>query len=321
MKPRVYVTRRLADVILDRISEYATVAVYDREDEPVPRQELLSAVEGVSGILSMLTDTMDAEVFSAAGPQLKVVANMAVGYDNISLKDAERFGVVVTNTPDVLTDTTADLVFALLLATARRLVEAEAYLRHGQWRTWSPSLLTGMDIHAATIGIIGMGRIAEAVLRRARGFDMHVLYYSRTRRPDLEQKYGCKFVSLDALLSTADFVVPLVPLSNETRGLIGKRELAQMKSTAVLINASRGPIVDQRALYNALRTRKIWAAGLDVMEREPIEPDDPLLTLDNVVLLPHIGSATIATRMRMASVAMDNLLEGVLGGNPPNRIL
>jgi glyoxylate reductase len=321
VKPLVYVTRCLPDVILERISKHATVSVYPLEDEPVPRQELLSAVQGVSGILSMLTETMDAEVFAAAGSQLKIVANMAVGHDNISLKDAQRLGITVTNTPDVLTDTTADLVFALLLATARRLPEADSYLRRGQWRTWSPLLLTGMDVHGATMGLIGIGRIAEAVLRRAHGFDMNVLYFSRTRRVDLEQKYGCTFVDMDTLLSTSDYVVPLVPLSTETTGLIGERAFSQMKSTAILINASRGPVVDQRALYNALSTRQIWAAGLDVFEREPIESDDPLLGLENVVLLPHIGSATVATRMRMASVAVDNLLKGLQGENPPNRVV
>lgn len=321
MKPRVYVTRRLPDVVLEKIAEDADVTVYQREDEPVPRHELLKAVQGVDGILSMLTDSIDAEVLATAGPQLKVVANMAVGFDNIALEDARRFGVIVTNTPDVLTDTTADLIFALLLATARRVVEADSFLRQNQWRTWSPMLLTGVDVHGATLGLVGMGRIAEAVVRRARGFDMNVHYHSRTRRLDVEEKYGCTFDTLDELLTSADFVVPLTPLSLETRGLIGERELALMKPTSVLINASRGPVVDQEALFKALQQRQIWAAGLDVFQQEPIPSDDPLLTLDNVVLLPHIGSASIQTRIRMAFVAAENLVKGVRGEAPPNRLV
>jgi glyoxylate reductase len=321
MKPRVYITRRLPDAILERIGQHADVTFFEREDVPVPRDTLLQAVRGVDGILAMLTDRVDAELFAAAGPQLKVVANMAVGYDNVVVEDARRFGVAVTNTPDVLTETTADLVFALLLATARRLVEADKFLREGRWKTWSPMLLTGLDVHGATLGVIGMGRIAEAVVRRAKGFDMQVIYYSRTRRPDVEEKYGCTYQTLDEVLRQADYVVPLTPLSDDTRGMIGARELSQMKPTAVLINASRGQVVDQEALYEALARRQIWAAGLDVFAEEPIRPDHPLLQLDNVVLLPHIGSATVQTRLKMASVAADNLIAGISGANPPNRIV
>jgi glyoxylate reductase len=321
MKPRVYVTRRLPDAILDRIRQHADVACFDQEDVPVPRATLLESVRGVDGILTMLTDRVDAELFEAAGPQLKVVANMAVGYDNVALEDARRFGVAVTNTPDVLTETTADLVFALILATARRVVEAEKFLREGRWQTWAPMLLTGMDVHGATIGVIGMGRIAQAVVRRAKGFAMKVIYHSRTRRPDVEEMYGCTYVALDDLLRQADFVVPLTPLSDETKGMIGARELSLMKPTAILINASRGQVVDQQALYDALARRRIWAAGLDVFSEEPIPPDNPLLTLDNVVLLPHIGSATVQTRLKMAAVAADNLIAGITGGNPPNRVV
>jgi glyoxylate reductase len=321
MKPRVYVTRRLPDAILDRIRQHAEVECFHREDVPVPRATLLQSVRGVDGILTMLTDRVDAELFEAAGPQLKVVANMAVGYDNVALEDARRFGVAVTNTPDVLTETTADLVFALMLATARRVVEADKFLREGRWQTWAPMLLTGMDVNGATLGVIGMGRIAQAVVRRAKGFDMKVIYHSRTRRTDVEQKYGCTWLALDDLLRQADFVVPLTPLSDETRGMIGARELSLMKSTAILINASRGQVVNQQALYHALASGQIWAAGLDVFAEEPIPPDDPLLTLDNVVLLPHIGSATVQTRLKMAAVAADNLIAGITGGNPPNRVV
>jgi len=321
LKPKVYVTRRLPDSVLDRIAAVADLQFFSDSQRPVPREELLKAVEGVDGILSMLTEKMDGEVFEAAGPQLKVVANMAVGYDNIVLADAKAHRVIVTNTPDVLTETTADLTFALVLATARRVTESERFLRDGKWQTWSPMLLTGQDVFGATLGIIGMGRIGEAVVKRARGFDMNVLYSSRSPHSNVELEYGCTFQTMDEVLKKSDFVVVLTPLTEQTRGFIGARELSLMKPTAILINTARGPIVDERALYDALAKKQICAAGLDVFEQEPIAPDHPFLRLDNVVLLPHIGSASVQTRLRMANLATTNLLEAVLHGNPPNRVV
>lgn len=320
-RPRIYVTRRLQDVVMDELMQQADITFHPEADRPVPREDLLRGVQGVDGILSMLTERIDREVFDAAGPQLKVVANMAVGYDNIDVEEARRRGVKVTNTPDVLTETTADLTFALLMAAARRLTEAERFLREGRWQTWSPTLLAGQDVYGATLGIVGMGRIGQAVARRAQGFAMRVLYHNRSRSVQTEQALGCEYKPLDELLREADFVVVLTPLTPETRGLIGRRELSLMKPSAVLVNAARGPVVDEAALVEALQNRTIWSAGLDVYEREPIAPDHPLLALDNVVLLPHIGSASIRTRLEMARMAARSAVAGALGEEPPNRVV
>ncbi|HHW26387.1 MAG TPA: D-glycerate dehydrogenase, partial [Firmicutes bacterium] len=253
-------------------------------------------------------------------PRLKVVANMAVGYDNIDVAECTRRGIVVTNTPGVLTETTADLAFALILAAARRVTEAERYLRQGQWKTWSPMLLTGVDVHGATLGIVGLGRIGEAVARRARGFSMRVLYANRSARPEVEAALGIERRGLDELLKSSDFVSIHVPLNDSTRHLIGERELNLMKPTAVLVNTSRGPVVNERDLYRALKDRRIFAAGLDVFDTEPIRSDNPLLELDNVVLLPHIGSASIATRTQMAVMAARNLTQVLAGQTPQNPV-
>jgi glyoxylate reductase len=264
---------------------------------------------------------MDKEALDAAGPKLRVVSNMAVGYDNIDIETARQRGIVVTNTPDVLTETTADLAFALLLATARRLPEAERLLRSGQWGHWSPFWCTGLDVYGKTLGIVGMGRIGQAVARRAAGFGMRILYNSRSPKPDVDTRLGCSFCSLDQLLAESDFVVILTALSDETRGLIGRREFSLMKKTAILINVARGAVVDEEALYHALKERRIWAAGLDVYAHEPIPAGHPLLTLDNVVALPHIGSATVETRMNMARLAIRNLLAVLQGTEPPYRVV
>lgn len=245
---------------------------------------------------------------------------MAVGYNNIDVSAATRKGIMVTNTPDVLTETTADLTFALLMATARRLLEASDYLRRGEWKTWSPMLLTGQDVHGATLGIIGMGRIGEAVAKRAKGFDMRVLYHNRNRKPEVEEKLGVTYADLPTLLKESDFVCILTPYTSETHHLIGKGELAIMKKTAVLINTSRGGVVDENALYEALTTGTILAAGLDVFEQEPVPLNHPLLSLPNVVALPHIGSASVQTRTRMAELAAQNLLQALAGELPENLV-
>lgn len=318
-RPRVYVTRRLPEPALDAIAAACDCRVWPETDVPVPRGELIRQVADVDGILALLTERIDGELLDAA-PRCRVVANMAVGYDNVDVAALTARRVLLTNTPGVLTETTADLTFALILATARRLIEADRFLREGRWKTWSPLLLAGQDVHGATLGIIGCGRIGAAVARRARGFQMKVLYFNRRRAPDLEAELGLEYCAMDDLLRRSDFVSILVPLSPETRHLIGARELSLMKPTAVLVNTARGAVVDEQALYEALRSKRIWGAGLDVFEVEPVPPDHPLLGLDNVVALPHIGSASVATRTRMALLAVENLVSALSGRRPPNLV-
>lgn len=314
--PRVFVTRRLFDDAVRRIAEAADTEVWP-EELPPPYEVLLEKAQDCGGLLTLLSDRVDAAVLRA--PRLKVVSNYAVGFDNIDVKEATQRGILVGNTPGVLTETTADLAFGLMMAAARRIAEADAYTRGGRWKTWGPMLLLGQDIHGASLGIVGLGRIGAAMARRARGFGMRVLYHDPARRPDMEQQLGVEPTeSLEALLEAADFVSLHVPLTASTRGLIGAEELGRMKPTAVLVNTSRGPVVNQAALHEALSARRIFAAGLDVTEVEPIPPDDPLLKLDNVVIAPHIASASFATRRRMAEMAADNLIAGLRGEVPPN---
>jgi lactate dehydrogenase-like 2-hydroxyacid dehydrogenase len=308
---RAFVTRDLPAPALDRIRNVAEVDVWP-EPGPPPAAALRERVRDADGLLCLLTDLVD-EALLACAPRLRVVSQMAVGVDNIDLAACARRGIVVGNTPGVLTETTADLAFALLMAAARRLGEAERLLRSGGWGSWSPLFLAGSDIHHATLGIVGMGRIGFEMARRARGFEMRILYTSPRPCPDAERDLHARRVTLDELLQESDFVSLHCPLTPATRGLIGAHELAAMKPTAVLVNAARGAVVDQRALFEALRDRRIAAAGLDVYESEPLPMDDPLLTLGNVVLAPHIGSASVATRIRMAMIAADNLVAGLQG--------
>jgi glyoxylate reductase len=320
MKPRVFVTRALPEEAMNILQEHLQCRIWEEADIPVPRDVLLKEAKAADGLYTLLTEKVDEELLSLS-PRLKVIANMAVGYDNIDIAAARKRGIVVTNTPGVLNETTADLTFALMMATARRLVEAAEFVKQGNWKTWSPMQLTGPDIYGATLGVIGMGRIGEAVVRRAKGFDMNIMYYNRNRKPEAEQELGIVYASMDELLQQSDFVVVLTPLTPETRHLIGARELSMMKPSAVLINTSRGPVVDEQALYDALRQKTIWAAGLDVFEQEPIGPDHPLLQLENLVALPHIGSASIATRRKMAVMAAENLVSALTGKEPPNRVV
>ena len=317
-KPRIYITRPLptpAMRLLDGVVEYR---MWDREDEPVPRETLLREIVDVDGLICMITERIDAEVIDRLH-KCRVIAQVAVGYDNIDVAAATRRGIVVTNTPGVLTETTADMAWAILLSTARRVVEGDKFTRSGRWKTWELMGLTGQDMYGATLGILGLGRIGSAIARRARGFAMRVLYHSRKRVDEaLEKELGVRYLSLDDLLRQSDFVVISAALTPETRHLIAERELGLMKPSAVLVNISRGPIVDQRALYRALVDRKIWAAGLDVFEVEPVPMDEPLLKLDNVVVPPHLGSATISTRTKMATLAAENCVAGVGGKVPPN---
>jgi glyoxylate reductase len=301
------------------VAAAADVSAWEREDVPPPRDVLLREAAGVDGLLSLLTDPIDAALMDAA-PRLKVVSNFAVGYDNIDVAAASARGIVVTNTPEVLTETVADFTFCLLLAAARRLVEADAYTRAGRWKTWEPLLLAGQDVNGATLGLIGLGRIGSAVGRRAKGFGMRVLYYDLFRREDLEAAEGIEFQDMDRVLSEADFISVHVPLAPQTRHLISTSQFARMKPTAVFVNTSRGPVVDQAALTEALRTRTIYAAGIDVFEREPIDPGDPLLQFDNVTVAPHIASASIPTRVKMATLAAENLVAVLHGRRPPNPV-
>jgi glyoxylate reductase len=265
-------------------------------------------------LLSLLTDRVDDELLDAAGPQLKVVANLAVGFDNIDVPACTRRGIPVGNTPGVLTETTADLAFILMMAAARRLKEGIDYVREDRWKTWGPLLLLGVDVHGGTLGIVGFGRIGREMAKRARGFSMRILYHDVARASvEDEEALGATFVPLDTLLAESDFVTLHVNLTPETRHLINAGALARMKSTAVLVNTSRGPVVDQAALYEALRDGAIIGAALDVTDPEPMSADDPLLTLPNCIVVPHIASATHVTRGKMARIAADNILAGLRG--------
>lgn len=317
-KPKVFVTRKLAQEALDLISRETQMEVWPGELPP-EREALLDKVRDADGLLSLLTDSIDAELMDAA-PNLKVISNYAVGYDNVDLGEATKRNIVVGNTPGVLTETTADMAFALLMASARRLAEGHEYTLKGRWRTWSPMVLLGQDIHGAALGIVGLGRIGAEMAKRARGFNMRVLYHDPHRKSGrIEKELGAQFVpELSDLLSAADFISIHVPLTPSTNGLIGAAEFDMMKKNAVLINTSRGGIVDQKALYEALKSGRIFAAGLDVTAVEPIPQDDPLLTLKNVIITPHIASASVKTRTKMAMMAAENLLAGLKGELPPN---
>jgi len=316
MADRVYVTRLIPEAGLELVRQCCDTRVWEGEVPP-PREVMMREVAEVDGLLALLTDRIDAEVMDA-GKRLRVISNYAVGYDNIDVPAATQRGIVVGNTPGVLTETTADLAFSLLMAAARRIAEGDRYTRAGKWQTWGPKLFLGYDLHHATLGLVGMGRIGSEMAKRANGFDMRVLYYDPVRRQDLEGSLGVIYVSFDTLLRESDFISLHTPLTEQTRHLIGAPELAKMKRTAILVNSSRGPVVDQQALYEALRDGVIAGAGLDVFEVEPIPQHDPLLTLDNVTVVPHVGSASHATRDKMARMAAENLIAGLQGKLPPN---
>lgn len=312
----VYVTRELPGDAVERLRRVAGVRVWP-DELPPPRGVLLREAAAADGLIALLTDRIDGELLDAA-PRLRIVSNVAVGFDNIDVPEATRRAVLVTNTPGILTETTADFAFALLMAAARRVVEADRYTRQGRWKTWGPQVLLGQDVHGACLGIVGLGAIGLELAKRARGFGMRILYFDHRRRPREERRYGLVPSELDGLLREADFISLHVPLTSDTRHFIGERELSLMKPSAVLVNTSRGPVVDQAALYRFLKEGRIAAAALDVTEVEPIPMDDPLLTLDNVIIAPHIASASVRTRARMAATAVDNLLAGLRGEEPPN---
>ena len=316
-KPGVFVTRAIPEEGLSMVKAFCNADIWPGELPP-PREVVLERVKGVEGILSLLTTEVDAAVMDAAGPQLKVISNYAVGFDNIDVAEATRRGIAVGNTPGVLTDTTADFAFALLIAAARRVVEADKYTRAGRWKTWGPKLLLGQDVHGATLGIIGFGRIGKAVAKRALGFEMRVLYFDPTGSNDPDAPaLNAQPVDLDTLLREADFVSVHTPLNRRTCHLLDAEAFRKMKPTAILVNTARGPVVDNRALYHALRHGEIACAALDVTEPEPIPADSPLLELDNVIIAPHIASASHATRNKMAVMAAENLIAGLSGKRLP----
>ncbi|GEN54268.1 2-hydroxyacid dehydrogenase [Halobacillus faecis] len=311
-KPKVFITRRLPDEIVDPYKEHLDIHMWQSEEEPVGRQMLMEKARSSHGLLTMLTEKIDEGILRQAN-DLSIVANMAVGYDNVDVKTAENLGIAITHTPDVLTETTADLTFGLLMATARRMIEASQYIKDNKWEHWSPLMLAGTDIHGKTIGIVGMGRIGEAVAKRAKGFGMNILYYNRSRKPEAEESIGASYADFEVLLEQADYVVCLTPLTDQTKHMFNKDAFQKMKKEAFFINASRGATVDEEALYEAIVNKNIAGAGLDVFEQEPISSQHPLLACPEVVCLPHIGSATKETRYKMMQLSLENLVNHFQG--------
>ena len=315
-KPKVFVTRVIPDKGLELIKDFCEVDLWESELPP-SRDELMHRVQGVDGLLCLLTDKVDGEVMDAAGEQLKVISNFAVGYDNIDVNAATARKLPVGNTPDVLTDATADFAFTLMLSAGRRVLEGDRYVRAGKWQTWGPMLLLGTEMRGSTLGLVGFGRIGKAMARRAVGFDMRVIYYdpSETRQdPDVKATR----VDFETLLEESDFISLHTPLTPDTHHLIDSEALSMMKPSAVLVNTSRGAVVDMDALYEALKFKRIFAAGLDVTEPEPLPADHPLLMLDNIVIVPHIASASKTARDKMAWLAAKNLIAGLKGDHLPN---
>ncbi|GFZ83156.1 D-glycerate dehydrogenase [Compostibacillus humi] len=314
-KDRIFITRKIPEHLLEPYTDMFDFSMWENEEEPVPKDVLFQEAEQADGLICMVSEKVDKALIEH-GKRLKVIANVAVGYDNIDVEEATKRGIIVTNTPDVLTETTADLGFALLMATARRIIEANKFIAENRWREWGPFLLAGADIHHKTIGIVGMGRIGEAIARRANGFSMSVLYHNRSRRPEAEKYIGAQYVSFEELLERSDFVVSVVPYSKESHEMFDKQAFAKMKKSAIFINISRGGVVDEQALYDALKNKEIAAAGLDVFAKEPIGSDSPFMALDNCVCLPHIGSASVETREKMITLALENV-KGTLCGEGP----
>lgn len=313
MKPGLFLTRLLPMPVMDRLNTLFDLK-YNLHDRPLTKPELMRGMQGRPALISMLSDPIDAEVIGS-NPRLMVIANYAVGYNNIDLETAASRGIVVTNTPGVLTEATADLTWSLILSLARRVVEGDRLTRTARWTGWNPTQLLGTEVSGKTLGIIGMGRIGQAVARRAAGFGMRLIYHNRRRLPRrVEKKFRASYHPLPRLLAAADILSLHVPLTRETQHLIDRRAFTRMKRTALLINTARGPVVDEKALVWALKNGKIGGAGLDVFEKEPTVPKG-LLTLSNVVLLPHLGSATVETRVRMGWMVIKNI-QAVLKGRP-----
>jgi len=317
MHRRIFVTRELPKRGLDIIKERFNAEVWS-DYAPPPKKLIIEKVAKVDALATLLSDKIDAEVFDAA-PNLKIVSQFAVGFDNIDVKEATKRGIYVTNTPGILTDTTADYAWALLMAAARRVAEADKYVRDKKWKVgWHPAMLQGRDIFGTTLGIIGLGRIGVAIAKRAKGFNMKILYYDVVRRPEVEEELGIMFRELMVILKESDFITINVPLLKTTHHLINEDRLKQMKKTAILINNARGPVIDEKALYKALKEGWIAGAGLDVFEQEPTPANNPLLSLDNIVVAPHISSSSFETRSKMAEMVAENLVSFLEGKTPPN---
>ena len=308
--PKIAITRIIPESGIKLLKESCDVILWP-DELPPNREELLEFVKGVDGILSMLSDRIDAEVMDAAGSQLRVVTNYAVGYDNIDIKAAKERGIRVGNTPGVLTETTADLAWALMMAASRRIVEGQEYVQEGNWKTWGPKLLQGYEFNGKTLGIVGFGRIGKAMARRGKGFNMNVLFYSPTAPLDYYEEYNATKVDLDVLLKECDYISLHCPLNDRSMGMFDIEAFGQMKKTAVLVNTARGKVIDTQALVEALEMGMIAAAGLDVTDPEPIPMDSPLLTMKNVVITPHIGSASYDARSRMSEMCAENILAGL----------
>jgi glyoxylate reductase len=315
-KPKVFVTRRILEEGMAMINKHCDADVW-QDELPPSHSEIIKRVKGMDGLLCLLTDKIDQEVIESAGDNLKVISNHAVGFDNVDVSFATSCAIPVGNTPGILTDATADFAFTLLLSCARRVVEADKYVRKGLWQTWSPDQLLGKDINGSTLGIIGFGRIGKAMVKRAAGFNMKVLYYDPNSSADFSDTKANK-VDLDTLLRSSDFISIHTPLNEETRHMINSAAIDKMKSTAILINTARGAIVDPDALYLALKEKRIRSAALDVTDPEPITMQHPLLELDNLLISPHIASASYSTRSKMSVMAAENLIAGVSGKKLPN---
>ncbi|TFF91752.1 D-glycerate dehydrogenase [Candidatus Thorarchaeota archaeon] len=317
---RVFVTRKIPEKGIELLREHFHIKVWRERRAPI-KEEIVQEAAGFQGLVTLLSDPIDGELISSL-PQLQAICQYAVGYDNIDVDRATERGIIITNTPGVLTETTADLTWALIMATCRRVVEGDRYVRRGEWQVaWGPKLLLGTDVYGSTLGIVGLGRIGSAVARRSLGFNMKVLYHNRSsndRTKAIEDEIGAKRVSLEELLSESDIVTLHVPLNESTEGLIGQRELKMMKKGAVLVNTSRGAVIDEGALISALKSGHLQAAGLDVFQQEPVEQDNELIRLPNTVVLPHIGSASYATRNRMSVMCAENMIAALSGDEPPN---
>jgi len=316
-RPKVYVTRIIPEPGLSILKEYCDIEVHESKEWPPSREELINKVKDKDGLLCLLTDKVDSEVMDAA-PNLKVISTYSVGFDHIDVEAATKRGIYVTHTPGVLTDAVAEFTICLLLAITRKILDADRTIRSGQWnKPWNPFFLTGPELKGKTLGIIGMGRIGRAVAEKIKGFGMKIIYYDVYRNERAEKELGVEYKDLDTVLKESDFVSLHVPLTKETKHMIGERELKLMKTSAYLINTARGPVVDTDALVKALKERWIAGAALDVFEQEPLPPDHPLIKLENVVLAPHIASATIEARQRMAELAARNLIAVLKGEEPP----
>ncbi|RSL30210.1 D-glycerate dehydrogenase [Salibacterium salarium] len=311
-KPYVFLTRKMPDGIVSMLEKECVVSMWEKEETPPPVSRLEEEIQKADAVFCNVSDNINKSLIEKA-EHLKVIATMAVGYNNIDIKAAEKKNIRVAHTPGVLSETTADLTFTLLMATARRVPEGMDVIKNNEWGAWAPFFLTGQDIHHARLGIIGMGRIGELVAKRGTGFDMDIVYHNRSRKPEMEKAIGARFMEMDELLETSDYICVQTPYTEETHHLINKQAFQKMKRNAIFVNTSRGPIVDEDALYEALNNGEIQGAGLDVFENEPIRADHPLLSLPNVTALPHIGSASKNTRWKMAEMTANHILQGIRG--------